>query len=78
MKMISLMDFLEIAIDSGCNQYKLCEGCKNIRACMDLWAGIHGKFFTRSMTKAQLKDYVDRFNQFLEERSKYCHGAGPD
>lgn len=74
-KSVSILDILEIAIDSGCSQYKTCEGCKHVSACMDLWNGIYGGLFTTPMTKDQLKDYVNGLNEFLKERSRDCQGS---
>lgn len=73
----TLLEVLEIGIEAGCSHHQVCEKCKNLTACMDSWAGIHGIFFTSSMTKEQLKDYIDGFNQFLEARCQICQGSGP-
>ncbi|MDD5701874.1 MAG: hypothetical protein PHU23_07465 [Dehalococcoidales bacterium] len=73
----SLLEILEIAMNSCCCQHNPCEQCRKLASCISLWSRACEQSSNQSLTSEQLKKYVEEFNHFITDMSKDCRNTKP-
>jgi hypothetical protein len=69
-----IMNVLEVAVNTSGEWRRQCEDCANLETCINSWTMPVSEENNDCLNAEELKQYLEKFSQFMYDRMKVCQG----